>query len=425
MQRAAPVWLFCLLGCSGQQAIAPGDDAAADVASDASAGDDAGDAADATDGASSYANPSMWLCGAGTPHDYCLDPETATAIQPDLSQTPVPITPASNPPVDCFYIYPTVDISDPAGNVKDFSNLPDILDPVLSQAAPFSEVCSVYAPLYHQATFNAYTSPDADQYLEAAYVDVAAAFHEYMTAFNKGRDFVLLGHSQGSHMLRRLVQREVESSPDVQKHLVVAILLGALGDITVPKGQLVGSSFKSTPLCTQDTERDCVITVNTFAKGYEPTSTYGMSFGVGPGQDIGCTNPAALGGGKAMLGGAYFYDKYHAALAPPVTTGVSTTFGVFGDYFTGQCVPNANGYSFFEVDAEPNAGDKRTNPVPFGNLLYTPAILGLHLLDYSFPMQELLDAVRKRTGTYDGGSPDAGDAGAAGDASDAGDAAAD
>jgi hypothetical protein len=418
MRRFASATLLCLVACSGQQASTnPGGDAGGgETGLDASPGDDATDAAD---GGSPYANPSMWICGAGTPHDYCLDPQTATAIQPDLSQTPVAITNATNPPVDCFYIYPTVDITDPAGNVKDFSNLPDILDAVLSQAAPFSEVCSVYAPFYHQATFNSYTSPNPNQYLEAAYADVAAAFHEYITTYNKGRDFVLLGHSQGSHMLRRLVQREVETNPDVQKRLVVAILLGALGDITVPKGQVVGGSFKSTPLCTQDSQRGCVITVNSYAKGYEPTSTYGMAFGVGAGQDIACTNPGALGGGKARLGGAYLYDKYHSSFAPPVSTGVTTTFGVFGDYYTGECLPSANGFSFFEIAAEPNAGDKRTNPVPFGNILYTPAILGLHLLDYNFPTQELLDAVRKRTGTYDGGAPDSGDAGGAGDASDA------
>src|SRR5271165_4388224 len=39
--------------------------------------------ASASDGAvagegGSYADPSMWLCGAGAPHDYCLDPQTAT-----------------------------------------------------------------------------------------------------------------------------------------------------------------------------------------------------------------------------------------------------------------------------------------------------------------------------------------------------------
>ncbi len=413
MRRSFSILLVGLLACSGHQnqTTPAGDGGGSDASADAG---DASDAAggDAPDGGTNYADPSMWVCGAGTPHDYCRDPQTATAVNPDLSQTPVPITNATNPPVDCFYIYPTVDITDPAGNVKDFSNLPNILDAVLSQAAPFSEVCSVYAPLYHQATFPSYETGNPDPYLEVAYLDVAAAFHEYLTAFNKGRDFVLLGHSQGSHMLRRLIQREVETSPDVQKHLLLGILLGALGDLTVPKGQLVGGSFQSTPLCSKDDERGCVITVNTFAKGYEPTSTYGAGFAVPAGQDIGCTNPASLGGGKAMLSGSYFYTKYKSSFAPPVTPGVSTTFGVYGDYYSGQCLPATNGYSFFEIDVAPGPNDKRTNPVPFGNILYTPSLLGLHLLDYNFPMQELLDAVRKRTGTFDGGAPDAGDASA-------------
>jgi hypothetical protein len=348
-----------------------------------------------------YANPAMWLCGGGAAHDYCLDTQTVTAILPDLTQTTSTLGPATPAPsIDCFYVYPSVDITDPAGNVPDFSNLPDILDPVREQAAPFSQVCKVYAPLYHQATYDSYFAANADQYLEIAYADVAAAFQQYLTAWNGGRDIVLLGHSQGTHMLRRLIQRVVETSPSLQKQLVVAILNGSLGDITVPKGQLVGGSFQTTPLCTSDTERGCLISVNTFAKGYEPASTYGTGFGVGPTMDIACTNPASLAaGGQARLTSSMFFTQFqNPSLDPPQTSGVSTAFAVYGSFFTGQCLPSANGLSFFEIDPEPVAGDMRQNPIPFGSVDYDPALIGLHLLDFGFPMQDLLDAVAKRTG---------------------------
>src|SRR5215469_2836487 len=49
---------------------------------------------------SNYASPSMWLCGANTAHDYCLDPETATAIAPNLQQTTSTLTPLADPPLD-------------------------------------------------------------------------------------------------------------------------------------------------------------------------------------------------------------------------------------------------------------------------------------------------------------------------------------
>ncbi len=347
-----------------------------------------------------YTSPSMWLCGGGASPDYCLEPQAATAILPDLTQTALTFGPTAEPPVDCFYVYPSVDITDPPGNVPNFSNLPDILDPVHEQAAPFSQVCKVYAPLYHQATYQSYLGANADQYLEIAYADVAAAFQQYLTAWNGGRDIVLVGHSQGTHMLRRLVQRVFETNPSLQKQLVVAILNGALGDITVPKGQLVGGSFQSTPLCTSDTQRGCVISVNTFAKGYEPTSTYGSGFVIGSTMDIACTNPAALGGGQARLTSSAFFTQFqNPDLDPPQTSGVSTPFAVYGNLYTGQCLPAANGLSFFEIDPEPLAGDTRTNPIPFDNVYYTPGVLGLHLLDFSFPMQDLIDAVAKRTGS--------------------------
>jgi hypothetical protein len=352
---------------------------------------------DAPFDASDYANASMWLCGANAPHDYCLDPQTVTAIHPDLSQSTSTPAPAGDPALDCFYIYPSVDITSPPGNEPNFDNLQDILDPVHSQAAPFSQVCKVYAPLYHQATYQSYFSPDADEYLERAYEDVAAAFQEYLTAYNAGRPFVLLGHSQGSHMLRRLIQRVVETTPSVQSRMALAILAGSLGDVAVPKGQVVGGTFQSTPLCTSATQRGCIFTFSTFAKGYEPTSTY-PDFPVGAGMDVACSNPAAPAGGKAYLANTLFFTQYMSpTLDPPQNTGVSTPFAAYATFYTGQCTPSAAGYSFFEVDPEPDAGDQRTNPIPFSALIYSPSVIGLHLLDFAFPMGDCLAAVQART----------------------------
>ena len=413
MLRYAPVSevLVCawLVACSSSHATPSDAGAVAFAGIDGGSGSDAsvdapldapsdGVALSYADGG--YANPAMWVCGAGATPDCCLAPQTATAILPDLTQTTSIVGPATTtPPIDCFYVYPSVDITDPAGNIPDFSNLPDILDPVHEQAAPFSQLCKVYAPLYHQATYESYFAANADQYLEIAYADVAAAFQQYLATWNAGRDFVLLGHSQGTHMLRRLIQRVIETNPSLQKQLVVAILNGSLGDITVPKGQLVGGSFQSTPLCTSDTERGCLISVNTFAKGYEPTSTYGTGFGVGPTMDIACTNPASLAGGQARLTSSMFFTQFqNPDLAPPQSSGVSTAFAVYASFFTGECLPSLNGLSFFEIDPEPEAGDMRTNPIPFTSVDYDPSLIGLHLLDFGFPMQDLLDAVAKRTG---------------------------
>ena len=39
-----------------------------------------------------------------------------------------------------------------------------------------------------------------------AYADVAEAWHTYLKRFNHGRGVVLIGHSQGTFVLRRLVR---------------------------------------------------------------------------------------------------------------------------------------------------------------------------------------------------------------------------
>src|SRR5450631_2114666 len=78
---------------------ASGADAGADVTSPIPDAGSAGDAsAEAAPVPANYADPAMWLCGGGASPDDCLEPLTATAIHPDLSQAPVAITPATSPP---------------------------------------------------------------------------------------------------------------------------------------------------------------------------------------------------------------------------------------------------------------------------------------------------------------------------------------
>ena len=50
-----------------------------------------------------------------------------------------------------------------------------------------------------------------------AYRDVAAAWRNYLATKNKGRPFVLIGHSQGSLMLQLLIAREIETNPQSRR----------------------------------------------------------------------------------------------------------------------------------------------------------------------------------------------------------------
>ena len=71
----------------------------------------------------------------------------------------------------------------------------------------------------------------------------------------------LIGHSQGSIHLLKLLAEEIEGKP-VAKRMLSAILLG--WPVEVPEGKLVGGSLKSTPLCTRVGQTGCVITYMTF-----------------------------------------------------------------------------------------------------------------------------------------------------------------
>jgi hypothetical protein len=403
-----PVLLACGSSSSAAGAGAPpstdggGQGSDASRTSDGAAGSSGGDGGSVDGGAlptftTDYTAPGSWLCGAIADHDYCLDPQTAKEIKADGSQADAPMPAATSTKVDCFYVYPTVAISAPVGNKNAFDNIPDILDPLMAQAAPFNQVCTVFAPLYHQITIASYSDPNRDRYLEIAYTDVAAAFRYYLDHLSHGRKFVLMGHSQGTHMIRRLIQREVETKPDVLSRMLLAVGAGALGDIVVPKGAKVGGSFRTVPLCTGPAQTGCMMTFNTYATAHPPL---GSAFNASSTMEAACTNPAALGGGKARFTGSLFPTRVHQALLDPkIDFGVTSTFAQYGDFFTGECKADPSGNGYLEVTGAPASGDVRVDPIPYDASLFSanpPLALGLHLLDFSFPMQELIGAVRTR-----------------------------
>src|SRR5262249_40233892 len=112
----------------------------------------------------------------------------------------------AEPPADCFYVYPTVDMKFFPGNHDDFSDRWPMSGATIAQAVRFRDVCALYVPLYRQVTIGTYVigGPQLDDRLEFAYSDVEAAFRRYLAAYDRGRPLVLLGHSQGAHMITRL-----------------------------------------------------------------------------------------------------------------------------------------------------------------------------------------------------------------------------
>lgn len=369
-----------------------------DVALPADVGQDAGFAP------LDYTRDELWLCRPGMAGDRCLSADlTATEIAPDGARTTVTSTPAANPAYDCFYIYPTVDVTGLAGNHTDLTNPTPMLDPLLNQAARFREQCRVVAPLYRQSTLLGLNGSGAAARLELAFRDVEAAFREYLRRDNAGRPFVLMGHSQGSFMAERLLTQTIVPDAAVRARLVVALLLG--GSVQVPTGATTGGSIGAYPLCTSDDQTGCALAYHTFGADRGPTAGGVYPSSVAAGRELACTNPAALADAAAATRVRSVYLPTFAYqsvfdVRPTITPAVTTPFLRLRDFYTVRCTTNANLRSYLELRAAPMAGDTRADPIPYGSLILAPSFLGLHLLDYNVALDELQALVARKAARF-------------------------
>jgi hypothetical protein len=359
-----------------------------------------------TTAALDYGDPALWLCQPGNDPNECHTDIDATEFLKDNTTKVEKHVVLEDPPYDCFYVYPTV-LLNGSGNMTDFSDISITLDPLLAQAARFTELCEVYAPLYRQVSLSVASAP-ADAGADAgsgkvslggdatlAYGDVEAAFTYYMAHYNKGRKFVLIGHSQGTLMLTQLVANKFDKDATLRKQLISALLIG--GGISVPEGKDVGGSFQNVPLCTKVGQTGCVIAYNSFAKDSPPdpaTSLFGRPSAAG--MMNACTNPLTLSGNTGRYKGSYSPVNFvTAAFKPnfPMTTvpDVTTPVTMVRDLFNGDCV-NENGFSYLQIRPDQTSDDKRPIP-PYRNTLTESLGFGLHVADFSIEQQDLLDAV--------------------------------
>lgn len=340
-----------------------------------------------------YADDSLWLCRPDSEQDQCVvNSLDATAVRPDNSLDGELHAPAEDPSFDCFYIYPTVDLTGPVGNHTDFSDISLELDALLGQAARFNKICRVFAPLYRQITLGTFGDPNVAEYQAIAYGDVEEAFRHYMGQYNNGRAFVIMGHSQGTGMTTRLLQELIDGEPQLRERLIAALMIG--GGVYVPNGATVGGTFENLPLCTTAEQTGCVVAYRTYAEGFPPFEGNNV---VSPdGTDTACTNPAALAGGKAPLT-AYLPLQVNQPLFDiglDLGLDIDTPFAVYRQLYTGECVKDDRGRSYLEIAYAPGSGDQRLNPIPFDHGILQPGLLGTHILDYHFALGDLIELVR-------------------------------
>jgi len=341
-----------------------------------------------------YASPANWVCLPGR-DDVCARPQPTAELEPNGYGPVTPTMVAADPPIDCFYVYPTVS-RDPGLN----SDLNPTEEPVTAtvQFARFASLCRTYAPLYRQATLSmiprALAGEDMSPVFNRAYADVVAAWHYYLDHYNHGRPYVLIGHSQGTIHLTRLLASEIENGPAAAR-LLSALLIGYA--IEVPEGRLVGGSLQRTPLCTSAGQTGCVITYMSFRAASPPQPGALLGRATRPGMTAGCTNPAALGGGSAPLDSVWYAGS--SQFGGPVITWSSTgappaPFLHTRGLVSGECRHDGQaGYLAITVNADP--ADARTDVIP-GDVYFGPQLVpgwGLHLGDTAYAMGDLLRAV--------------------------------
>ncbi len=347
----------------------------------------------------------VWLCFPGHRPDPCAPGLSTTVYAPSLKHKLGTEHPRAvrKPAIDCFYVYPTA--SDQKTGNSNFHIDPEERSIALYQAARYSQYCHVFAPMYRQETIpallgTANSKPNPD----LGYGDVQRAFQTYLRKYNHGRGFVLIGHSQGSFVLRQLIKQDLDPKPAVRKLLVSAILLG--GNVVVKRGSGIGGDFKHIPACRSATQLHCVIAFSTFDQPPPSGSLFGHPVTTtlkpinNPNLQVLCTNPAALGGGSGLLD----TSQPSAPFAPGtlIAAGIAglkwpvprppTVWWIAPGAFRAHC-ETVNGATVLEV--KPLRGMTAPTPSP-------SAVWGLHLIDAAIGLGNLISIVKQESAAYAG-----------------------
>jgi hypothetical protein len=334
-----------------------------------------------------------WLCRPDRVPSPCSSSLTAGAVNAAGRVTRVEHTSVDRDRgIDCFYLYPTV-------SGQSTLNATLRIDPeqraiARFQASRFSQHCRVWAPMYRQLTLAGIFDPSkiTAKARAVAYDSAVAGWRDYLAHHNHGRGFVLIGHSQGSFVLRTLIAREIDDRPAVRRRMVSALLLG--GNVLVRSGSDLGGDFRHVPACRSASQLGCVVAYSMF----NATPPADARFGRSPtkGEQVLCTNPAALGGGTGTL------RTYTPTTRFPGTLGIAvndfigelpkipTPWLIPPGRYTAHC-SRAGGASVLMVGAHAGARVAKPSPAP---------TWGLHLGDVNFALGNLVDLVGRQAAAY-------------------------
>ncbi len=320
-----------------------------------------------------YGKAENWICRPGVDDGTCSANLDAIAVDAKGGRTPAPFVAAADPAIDCFYVYPTTS-NDPT-LYSDLKADASEKRAVHGQAARLREKCRLFVPVYHSITMTAlrwtmaHQGDDKAIDFDVPYHDIVAAWHAYLARDNKGRGVVLVGHSQGAILLKRLIAEKIDGKP-AQKLLVAAYLAG--------NRDLSAKSFKAIPPCSAADQTGCVIAWSSYRDGHEGDRFFG---GTNAGEPPLCVNPAALAGGRGLA--KPYLSK--PALAAPSDPPYVEPLG----QISAECVTDDKG-AVLRIHVEP--GGKYAGLMSYAlSQLALPGGWGLHTLDISLMQGNMVD----------------------------------
>ena len=341
----------------------------------------------------------VWLCKPGLAKNPCLAPLGTTVIDADGQEHVRRVRRARRPEIDCFYVYPTVS-GQPTVNANRAIEA-EQRAVARQQASRFARVCRPFAPVYRQLTIAGIGLPEGIPPAGArrAYLDVRDAWREYLKRHNRGRGVVLIGHSQGTYMLRELVRREIDRRARVRSRLVSALLIG--GNVLVRKGGPAGGDFRNVPACDRPRQTGCVIAYSAFGDVPSADALFGRVLTGFPGasgdaarHEVLCKNPAALRGGSARLQTEFRTEPFPGVLGALIgeRPDAPTPWAAVPDRFSARCL-SEGGASWLHITPAPNDPRLTLNPT------LGPG-WGLHLYDVNLALGDLVELVRRQASAH-------------------------
>ncbi len=334
------------------------------------------------------AHRTLWLCFPGRAADPCSGSLATTVIRANGSKTVETPARPTNPPIDCFYVYPTVS-NDETGNAPLRIGLPQLFV-AQAQAAPFSQVCKVYAPVYRQITNPALTNPKLHPNALEAYGDVLAAWRDYLAHDNLGRGVVLIGHSQGAYVLRHLVKTVIDRSPAQRRLLVSAILLG--GQVLEANGPGDSGDFAHVPACSSASSTGCVIAYSSFDRKPPRGAMFGRD--ASKSTHVLCVNPARPGSPAAEPVTPLYPTALLTLVGASGSVSAKTPWVSFPGQYTARCERSGTA-SWLQITDTHIPGDDR----PVVHAMLGPG-WGLHLTDVNIALTDLVGVVHAESRAF-------------------------